>query len=48
VRSFELPDNVEVAKIHAEMREGVLMVHLPKLEAKMTKPIEIPVESRPV
>lgn len=44
LRTFELPENVDVAKIHADMHEGVLLVHLPKMEAKMTKPIEIPVQ----
>src|SRR5208282_4433967 len=33
VRTFALPDNIDVAKIHAECAEGVLTVHLPKVVA---------------
>lgn len=29
-RTFSLPDNVDTAAIHAESRDGVLRVHLPK------------------
>lgn len=44
VRTFELPDDVDPAKVRADMHDGVLCVHLPKTEAKMAKPIEIPVQ----
>lgn len=42
-RSFALPDDVDVDKINAECREGVLKVHLPKSEAKKPKSIEVQV-----
>ena len=44
VRTFTLPENVDVAKIRAECAEGVLTVHLPKTVAAMPKPIEIAVQ----
>jgi HSP20 family protein len=44
VRTFALPENIDVAKIHAECAEGVLTVHLPKVVAAMPKPIEITVQ----
>ncbi|HEX6993933.1 MAG TPA: Hsp20/alpha crystallin family protein [Gammaproteobacteria bacterium] len=42
-RSFSLPDDVDVDKISAECRDGVLRVHLPKSEAKKPRAIEIKV-----
>ena len=44
VRSFALPENVDVTKIRAECAEGVLTVHIPKVVAAMPKPIEISVQ----
>lgn len=43
VRTFALPENVEVAKIRAECVDGVLTIRLPKTVAAMPKPVEIPV-----
>jgi HSP20 family protein len=40
MRSFTLPENVDAKALTAEMKEGVLQVHLPKTaapEAKVTK-----------
>jgi HSP20 family protein len=40
MRSFTLPENVDANALTAEMKEGVLQVHLPKTaapEAKVTK-----------
>ena len=44
VRTFVLPENVDVAKIRAECADGVLTVHLPKTAAVVPKPIEIAVQ----
>jgi HSP20 family protein len=44
VRTFALPDNVDVAKIRAECADGVLTVHIPKTVTAMPKPIEIAVQ----
>jgi HSP20 family protein len=44
VRTFELPENVDVTKIRAECADGVLTVHIPKVVAAMPKPIEIAVQ----
>ena len=43
LRTFALPDNIDVAKIHAQCADGVLTVHMPKTVAVMPKPIEIAV-----
>lgn len=43
-RSFSLPDDVEVDKISAESRDGVLRVRLPKSEAKKPRSIEVKVQ----
>jgi HSP20 family protein len=44
-RTFALPENVDVAKITAEVAEGVLAVHLPKLPAAVVaKPTQIPIQ----
>lgn len=44
VRTFTLPENVDVTKIHAECLDGVLTVHIPKVVTAMPKPIEIAVQ----
>ncbi|MBS0373309.1 MAG: Hsp20/alpha crystallin family protein [Proteobacteria bacterium] len=44
VRTFALPDNVDVGKIRAECADGVLTVHVPKTAAVMPKPVEITVQ----
>jgi len=44
-RSFALPVNVDAEKIRCESREGVLTVHIPKLEpAKRREPRQIKVD----
>jgi HSP20 family protein len=43
-RSFRVSEAIDAAKIHAELEHGVLMVHLPKVEA--VKPRQIQVKSR--
>jgi HSP20 family protein len=43
-RMFVLPENVDVNAIKAECKDGVLRVHLPKLEVEVTKPLKIKVQ----
>lgn len=43
LRSFSLPDDADGAKVHAEFKNGVLRVHLPKSEESKPKQIEIKV-----
>ncbi len=40
-RSFSLPADVDEQAIHAESKDGVLKIHLPKTEIKQPKPIAI-------
>jgi len=40
-RSFNLPRNVDAAKVDAHMKDGVLQVRLPKLESAKPKAIAI-------
>lgn len=40
-RSFSLPDNVNESDIRAESKEGMLYLHLPKIENPKPKSIEI-------
>ena len=42
-RSFSLPADVDESAIHAESKDGVLKVHLPKAEVEKPKAIEIKV-----
>lgn len=42
-RSFALPENVEEDQIHAEYREGMLYLHLPKHREHPSRAIQIPV-----
>jgi len=42
-RSFKLPDNVKEDKIHADHKNGVLYLSLPKSEEKAPKQLEIKV-----
>jgi HSP20 family protein len=42
-RSFSLPEDVDVTKITADCRDGVLKVHLPKTEAKKPRSIDVKV-----
>jgi HSP20 family molecular chaperone IbpA len=43
-RQFQLPDTFDVSKAKAEVRNGVLTLHLPKAEA--AKPRKITIETR--
>lgn len=43
-RSFTLPRSVDVEKIRAEFRNGILTVHLPKLEEAKGRKIQIEVK----
>jgi len=40
-RSFNLPRNVDAAKVDAHMKDGILHVRLPKLESAKSKAIAI-------
>ena len=40
-RSFNLPENVKEDGVNAEFKDGVLRVHLPKIENKNQKNIQI-------
>ena len=40
-RSFSLPADADESKIHAESKDGVLKVHIPKAAVVKPKPIEI-------
>jgi HSP20 family protein len=44
LRTFDIPDGVDVAKLKAEFKEGMLLVHLSKTEKAKTKAIEVKVE----
>lgn len=43
LRTFTLPDNIDEAKVHAEFKDGILNVRLPKGEKAKPKSIEIKV-----
>jgi HSP20 family protein len=43
-RSFTLPDVVDVEKIKANFKDGVLEIEIPKLEEKKPKQIEVKIE----
>lgn len=40
-RGFSVPQSIDVSKIDAELKEGVLRLHLPKAESAKPKSIEI-------
>ena len=40
-RSFSVPQSIDVNKVHAELKDGVLRLHLPKSEAAKPRQIEI-------
>ena len=42
-RRFQLPDNLELDKIKAEMKDGVLLVRLPKSAAARPRRIQVSV-----
>lgn len=41
VRSFSVPQTIDVEKVEAELKSGVLRLHLPKSEAAKPRTIEI-------
>jgi HSP20 family protein len=44
MRSFSLPENVDIDAVRCEDRDGVLTVHIPKTEAGQRKPKQIKVQ----
>lgn len=40
-RTFSVPQTIDVAAVHAELQDGVLLLHLPKAEAAKPRQIEI-------
>ena len=40
-RSFSVPQTIDVSKVDAELKDGVLRLHLPKSEAVKPRQIEI-------
>jgi HSP20 family protein len=42
-RSFTLPEDADAARVNAEFKDGVLIVHLPKSEKARPKSIEVKV-----
>jgi HSP20 family molecular chaperone IbpA len=41
IRSFSVPQTIDVSKVDAELKDGVLRLHLPKSEAAKPRQIEI-------
>ncbi len=41
VRSFSVPQTIDVGRVEAELKDGVLRLHLPKSEAAKPRQIEI-------
>jgi HSP20 family molecular chaperone IbpA len=41
VRNFSVPQTIDVEKVEAELKDGVLKLHLPKSEAAKPRQIEI-------
>ncbi len=41
VRSFSVPQSIDVERVEAELKDGVLKLHLPKSEAAKPRQIEI-------
>ncbi|MBM9538401.1 Hsp20/alpha crystallin family protein [Desulfobulbus alkaliphilus] len=40
-RTFSVPQSIDIGKVHAELKDGVLRLHLPKSEAAKPRQIEI-------
>jgi HSP20 family molecular chaperone IbpA len=43
-RAFVLPEDVDPKLIKAESKDGVLMVHMPKVEVPKARPLSISVQ----
>jgi HSP20 family molecular chaperone IbpA len=43
VRNFSIPQAIDLSKVDAELKDGVLQLHLPKSEAAKPKQVEIKV-----
>lgn len=43
-RTFVLPDDVDAKQIHAESKEGVLYIHLPRVAVEKTHPRAITIQ----
>jgi HSP20 family protein len=43
-RSFVLPEDIDPKMIKAESKDGVLWVHIPKVEVTKTKPVAISIQ----
>jgi HSP20 family protein len=43
-RGFLLPDNIDASGIHAESKDGVVRVHVPKTASSQPRPISIEVK----
>lgn len=43
-RSFAVPGPIDLPKVNAQLRSGVLTVTLPKRTDQATKPIKVPIE----
>jgi HSP20 family protein len=44
-RTFMIPEDVDVAKIKAESKDGVLKVHLPRLaKARKAEPVRVAIQ----
>ncbi|MBU1344878.1 MAG: Hsp20/alpha crystallin family protein [Proteobacteria bacterium] len=41
VRNFSVPPTIDVERVEAELKDGVLLLHLPKSEAAKPRQIEI-------
>jgi len=41
IRSFSVPQTIDVERVEAELKDGVLRLHLPKSEAAKPRQIEI-------
>jgi HSP20 family protein len=43
-RSFALPDDIDAKHIKAESKDGVLMVHIPKVDTPKSRPLAITIQ----
>jgi HSP20 family protein len=43
-RSFTMPDDVDVKGIRAESRDGVLVIHLPRVAVEKARPLAISIQ----